>query len=79
MAVMMVRVSQSKASGRITSRRPVETRITRAGLLYARTMDSTKEEKFKRDPLGVWRLKRPVSIGNSGSFRVWLEEMKDGN
>lgn len=75
---VMIRVSQSVHSGKMVSRRPVEIRFTKSGALYAKSMRE-KEERFWRDPLGVWRLKRPSGSPPS-QFRVWLEEeKKDGN
>lgn len=70
----MIRVSQSKVSGQIVSRRRVTIRFTKAGYLWARSDDRPREERFWRDPLGVWRLKR--SNGPAMSFTVWLEEIK---
>lgn len=74
----MIRVSQSKLTGRIASRRKVEIRITKSGYLWARQPGGAREERFKRDPLGVWRM---IRAGGSLSlnYRVWLEEEKDGN
>lgn len=75
---MMVRVSRSKRSGKIVSRRLVEVRVTKAGNLYARQAGHVLEERFWR--IGkVWRLKRPRHAVGPFSFEVWLEEEKDGN
>lgn len=75
---MMIRVSQSKLSGSIVRRR-VEIRITKSGYLWARLPGHAREEKFKRDALGVWRRYKSAATIATGNYRVWLEEEKDGN
>lgn len=74
----MIRVSQSVHSG-LTTRRRVEIRITRSGYLWACLPGHAREEKFKRDALGVWRRYKSAATRNTGNYRVWLEEEKDGN
>ncbi len=75
-AMTMIRVSQSVHSGKIVSRRPVETHMTRSGYMWS-FENGRRSERFWRDPTGVWRIKRPKGpLGTfaGNQFRVWLEE-----